>query len=86
MLGFVAATLFGVFFGSEGELLAEVQDAVFMYLIVGVHHCMRCRSFLRRPVAFVTVDSAATERTIFCICRREIPRYGQKCPLTDQSM
>lgn len=35
MLGLIAAMLFGVFFGSAGELPAEVQDAVFMALIVG---------------------------------------------------
>lgn len=35
MLGLVAAMLFGVFFDSKGELPAEIQDAVFMYLIVG---------------------------------------------------
>jgi hypothetical protein len=35
MLGLIAAMLFGVFFGSEGELPAEIQDAVFMSLIAG---------------------------------------------------
>ena len=35
MLGLSAAMLFGVFFGSEGELPAEVQDAVFFALIAG---------------------------------------------------
>jgi hypothetical protein len=35
LLGLVAAMLFGVFFGSEGELPKDVQDFVFMGLIVG---------------------------------------------------
>lgn len=35
ILGLIAATLFGAFFGSEGELPAEVQDFVFAALIIG---------------------------------------------------
>jgi len=34
-LGLVSAMLFGAFFGSEGELPAEVQDKVFFGLIIG---------------------------------------------------
>lgn len=34
LLGLVAAMLFGVFFGSEGELPAAVQDSAFLGLIV----------------------------------------------------
>ena len=40
ILGLVSAMLFGVFFGSEGELPQETQDAVFWSLIltgVGLH-------------------------------------------------
>jgi len=33
LLGLVAAMLFGVFFGSEGELPPELQDRVFFSLI-----------------------------------------------------
>lgn len=33
MLGLIAAMLFGMFFGSEGELPAHVQDGVFWALI-----------------------------------------------------
>lgn len=33
LLGLVAATLFGVFFGSEGELPKDIQDRVFISLI-----------------------------------------------------
>ena len=34
LLGLVCAMLFGVFFGSEGELPAETQDAIFFGLII----------------------------------------------------
>lgn len=34
MLGLVSAMLFGVFFGSEGQLPPETQDAVFFGLII----------------------------------------------------
>jgi len=40
ILGLISAMLFGVFFGSEGELPQETQDAVFWGLIltgVGLH-------------------------------------------------
>jgi hypothetical protein len=35
MLGLISAMLFGVFFGSEGQLPPETQDAVFFGLISG---------------------------------------------------
>ena len=34
-LGLVSAMLFGAFFGSEGELPADIQDGVFFGLIIG---------------------------------------------------
>jgi len=59
VLGLVSAMLFGVFFGSEGDLPKETQDMVFWTLIftgVGLHllqilyenicescHCPFCR-------------------------------------------
>ena len=51
MLGLIAAMLFGVFFGSEGELPAEIQDAVFLYLIVGGASLHAVQIFLEKVCA-----------------------------------
>jgi hypothetical protein len=61
LLGLVSATLFGVFFGPEGELSNDVQEAVFCGLILSgnaLHSlqivleklCQYCRCWICRIV------------------------------------